>query len=100
MDAPKYSVPASAPVWVRNILKGSPSRRSVQTLIWLSILAAAAGVCAARWDRSSLVALIFLYYAFLAWAALRWADQNGVFPKPNPTFSPGPPDTGQPSRHP
>jgi hypothetical protein len=88
MNAPSYIVPDSAPVWVKNILKGSPARRSIQILIGLSIFAAAAGAYGAQWNRSALAALFFLYYAFVAWAALRWADQHGVFSKEEPNQPP------------
>ena len=93
MSARPYTIPDSAPVWVKNVLKGSPSRHSVQALIWLSVFAAAAGVYAARWHRSALVALVFLYYAGLGWAALRWTDRNGIFPEkgPSPTTKPASP---------
>ena len=95
MSAPSYTVPDSAPVWVKNILKGSPTRRSIQALIGLSVFAAAAGAYGAQWNRSTLAALFFLYYAFLAWAALRWADQHGVFPKKEPNQPSQPTPSGR-----
>lgn len=79
-----HSVPDSAPASVKNFLKGSPTRRSIQTLIGLSGLTAAAGAYGAQWNRATLAALFFLCYAFVAWSALRWADRHGVFPKEEP----------------
>lgn len=85
-----YQVPASAPQWVKNILKGSPSRGTIQTLIALSVLAAVVGVYCARWNPATLAAVFFLYYAVIAGAALHWADRNGVFRKKEPIQPPVP----------
>lgn len=59
-------------------------------LIGLSVLAAIAGVYGAKWNRATLAALFFLSYALVAWAARRWADQHGVFPKKDPDQPPKP----------
>jgi len=81
MKNARYVVPDEAPVWVKNLLTGSPSRQSVRLLISLSIITAAVVALVERGMFAALVSLVFLGYAVLAWLALRWADRNGIFKK-------------------
>ena len=77
-------MPDTAPIWVKNMLTGSPTRRSVQMLIGVSIAAAVVGIIGATRNPVTLLTLVFLYPAFWMWVALRWADRNNIFPKEEP----------------
>lgn len=79
MKNPRYTVSDDAPIWVKNILRGSPSRGSIRLLLVLSVLAGLAVVYAERGKITALLSLVFFYYALLAWLGLRWGDRNGLF---------------------
>ncbi len=88
MHTARYTIPDSAPIWVRQWLRDSPTRRSMQVLIYLSVSAALIGVWLSRWNRVTLLTLVFLWYAFWMGAALRWADRHGIFPVKGPSQPP------------
>jgi uncharacterized membrane protein len=79
MKPQTYTVPDEAPVWVKNVLSGSPSRRSLQVLIVLCLITAIMVAWALRGRPGALLALLFLGYAGLAAVALQWAERNKLF---------------------
>jgi hypothetical protein len=79
MNNARYVVPDKSPIWVKNLLTGSPSRRSVRLLVYLSMIAGSAVAIVERGKLAALLSLVFFGYALLTWLSLRWGDKNGLF---------------------
>ena len=84
MKTPRYAVPDTAPVYVKNWLKHCPSRAQLWTLVVLSTIAALAVAWVERGKAGALVGLVFLWAALWAFLAVRWGESHKIFPRDEP----------------
>jgi hypothetical protein len=77
---PGFDVP-EPPIWVKLGLWGLPNRASIWAFFWISVALAVGSVVAGFWDARFFAGGLFVFSAWWYWAALRWVDEYGMWPR-------------------
>ena len=76
----ELEVPAP-PMWVKMGLWGLADRASVWAFFWACIALSVASLVVGLLEPLFLFGLLFLVAAYWYWAALRWVDKHGMWPR-------------------